>query len=82
MDEAHASDITIIPDVVYNHLGPYGDYLTKYSEDYFTDGYWTEWGRPFNMYGENSGPVREFILVNASHWIDEYHMDGLRLDAT
>ena len=82
VDEAHASGIAVILDVVYNHLGPDGNYLTKYSEDYFTDRYWTEWGRPFNLDGENSGPVREFILANASYWIDEYHMDGLRLDAT
>ena len=82
VDEAHASGIAIILDVVYNHLGPDGNYLIKYSEDYFTDRYWTEWGSPFNPDGENSGPVREFILVNASYWIDEYYMDGLRLHAT
>lgn len=82
VDAAHAHEIAIILDVVYNHLGPDGNYLTKYSDYYFTDKYRTDWGRPFNLDGENSGPVREFILANASHWIDEYHMDGLRLDAT
>jgi len=81
IDAAHQLSLGAILDVVYNHVGPEGNYLTKYSEDYFskTD---TEWGDGINFDGRNSLPVREFFLANAALWIDEYHFDGLRLDAT
>jgi maltooligosyltrehalose trehalohydrolase len=81
IDAAHEHGLGIILDVVYNHLGPDGNYLSKYSRDYFsrTD---TEWGDAINFDGENSIPVRAFFLANAAHWISEYHFDGLRLDAT
>lgn len=82
VDRAHSVGIGIIHDVVYNHLGPDGNYLPRFSKDYFTDRYETDWGSAINFDGENSGPVREFVLANASYWIDEYHMDGLRIDAT
>ncbi len=82
VDRAHFMGIGIILDVVYNHLGPEGNYLLKFSRDYFTDRYTTDWGTSINFDGENFGPVREFILANAGYWIDEYHMDGLRIDAT
>ena len=72
----------VILDVVYNHLGPSGNYLPQFSERYFTDKYGTEWGEPFNYDGEDSAPVREFIVANAAYWIAEFHLDGLRLDAT
>jgi len=67
---------------VYNHLGPDGNYLTAFSEDYFTDRYTTDWGAAINYDGPNSRAVREFSLRNACYWIAEFHLDGLRLDAT
>jgi maltooligosyltrehalose trehalohydrolase len=82
VDRAHALGIGVILDVVYNHLGPDGNYLARYSKDYFTDKHTTDWGEAINFDGENSGPVREFYTANAGYWIDEYHLDGLRLDAT
>src|ERR1700687_6124505 len=68
--------------VVYNHRGPDGNYLRQFSDSYFTDRYSTDWGEPINYDGDDAGPVRDFFLQNASHWIAEYHFDGLRLDAT
>ena len=82
VDTAHSSGIGVILDVVYNHLGPDGNYLTQYSAEYFTDRYENEWGRAFNFDGPCSGPVREFVAANAAYWAEEYHLDGLRLDAT
>jgi len=81
IDEAHQHGLGVILDVVYNHLGPDGNYLSKYSEDYFSRKN-TEWGDAINFDGENSLPVRHFFIANAKHWISEYHFDGLRLDAT
>jgi maltooligosyltrehalose trehalohydrolase len=82
VDEAHGQGLGVILDVVYNHLGPSGNYLPQFSERYFSDKYGTEWGEPFNYDGEDSAPVREFIVANAAYWIAEFHLDGLRLDAT
>lgn len=82
VDRAHSLNVGVILDVVYNHLGPDGCYLREFSEDYFTDRYENEWGEPINFDGEHAGPVREFFLANAGYWIDEFHLDGLRLDAT
>jgi maltooligosyltrehalose trehalohydrolase len=82
IDRAHAAGLGVILDVVYNHLGPDGNYLKQFAEDYFTDRYKNEWGEAINFDGPNSGPVREFFASNAAYWIDEYHLDGLRLDAT
>ena len=82
VDHAHALGLGVILDVVYNHLGPDGNYLAIYSRDYFTDRYNTPWGAAVNFDGENSGPVREFVTTNARYWINEFHFDGLRLDAT
>jgi maltooligosyltrehalose trehalohydrolase len=82
VDQAHAAGIGVILDVVYNHLGPDGCYLCEFSRDYFTDRYDNEWGDAINFDGESSAPVREFFISNARYWIDEFHMDGLRLDAT
>ncbi len=82
IDRAHALGIAVILDVVYNHLGPDGNYLPSFSPDYFTDRYANEWGQALNFDGPNSGPVREFFIANAAYWIDEFHFDGLRLDAT
>jgi maltooligosyltrehalose trehalohydrolase len=82
VDAAHRAGIGVILDVVYNHFGADGNYLACFSKDYFTDRYENEWGDSVNFDGENAGPVREFFLTNARHWIEEYHLDGLRLDAT
>jgi len=82
VDAAHAMGLAVILDVVYNHLGPDGNYLGYYSRDYFTDRYRNEWGEAINFDGPHSGGVREFFLQNACYWIGEFHLDGLRLDAT
>lgn len=82
VNEAHANGLGVILDVVYNHLGPEGNYLRQFSEDYFTDRYETDWGDPLNFDGPNSRPVREFFITNGRYWIDEFHFDGFRFDAT
>ena len=82
VDEAHRLSMGVILDVVYNHVGPDGNYLPKFSPDYFTKKYGNEWGEAINFDGPNSEGVREFFSWNAAYWIDEYHLDGLRLDAT
>ena len=82
VDRAHALKLAVILDVVYNHLGPEGNCITQFAPEFLTDRNVTDWGKPLNFDGPGSGPVREFILANVVHWIDEYHLDGLRLDAT
>jgi maltooligosyltrehalose trehalohydrolase len=82
IDRAHQLGVGVILDVVYNHLGPDGNYLGAFAADYFTDRYKTDWGEAINYDGPDSGPVREYFTANAGYWIDEYHFDGLRLDAT
>ena len=82
VDHAHALGLAVILDVVYNHAGPAGNYLERFSEHYFTDRYTTDWGKTFNFDGAHSRPVREFFIANAGYWIEEFHLDGLRLDAT
>jgi len=82
VDRAHALGIAVILDVVYNHFGPDGNYLKLFSAAYFTDRYDNEWGEAINFDGPDSGPTREFFVANAGYWINEYHLDGLRLDAT
>src|SRR5262249_51400781 len=82
VDRAHAAGLGVILDVVYNHIGPDGNYLKQFAADYFTDRYKNEWGEALNFDGPNSGPVREFFVANAAYWVDEFHVDGLRLDAT
>ncbi len=81
VDAAHARGLGVILDVVYNHLGPDGNYLPAFSDDYFTDRYPNEWGQAINFDGPGSQGAREFFIQNACYWIDEFHMDGLRLDA-
>jgi maltooligosyltrehalose trehalohydrolase len=82
VNEAHEVGVAVILDVVYNHLGPDGNYLGQFSEHYVTERHKTEWGDALNFDGHHSAPVREFFLSNARHWVEEYHFDGLRLDAT
>jgi maltooligosyltrehalose trehalohydrolase len=80
IDRAHAVGLAVILDVVYNHLGPDGNYLTEFSREYFTDKYTNDWGQAINF--EGPLPARNLFVENAGYWIDEYHFDGLRLDAT
>jgi maltooligosyltrehalose trehalohydrolase len=82
VDRAHVLGLAVILDVVYNHFGPDGNYVREFAEHYFTDRHHTDWGEPINYDDADSGPVREFFVANAGYWIDEYHFDGLRLDAT
>ncbi|HYC49554.1 MAG TPA: malto-oligosyltrehalose trehalohydrolase [Gemmatimonadaceae bacterium] len=82
VDRAHSEGLGVILDVVFNHFGPDGNYLGEFSEAYISQKHKTEWGGALNFDGEHSRPVREFILANVTHWIAEYHLDGLRLDAT
>jgi len=82
IDAAHACGIGVLLDVVYNHLGPSGNYLRAFSPAYFTDRYENEWGDAINFDGPDSDPVREFFITNAAYWIEEFHFDGLRFDAT
>lgn len=82
VDRAHQLGIGVILDVVYNHIGPDGNYLKRFAEHYFTSEHKTDWGEAINFYAEHCEPVREFFIQNAGYWIDEFHLDGLRLDAT
>jgi maltooligosyltrehalose trehalohydrolase len=82
VDRALAVGLGVILDVVYNHVGPDGNYLAQFSPEYFTDRYTTGWGQAINFEGQLAGPVREFFIANAGYWIDEFHFDGLCLDAT
>ena len=82
VNTAHGHGLGVLLDVVYNHIGPDGNYFAEFSPNYFTADHDTEWGEAINFYGENSGPVREFFIANAAYWIKEFHLDGLRLDAT
>jgi maltooligosyltrehalose trehalohydrolase len=82
VDEAHRLGIGVILDVVFNHLGPQGSVLTQFAEAYHSPGKATEWGAAMNFDGPDGGPVREFFLACTEHWIREYHLDGLRIDAT
>jgi maltooligosyltrehalose trehalohydrolase len=80
VDACHALGLAVVLDVVYNHLGPEGNYLAEFGP-YFTDRYRTPWGQAVNFDGEGSRGVRDFVLANALVWIRDYHLDGLRLDA-
>ena len=80
VDACHQRGLAIVLDVVYNHLGPEGNYLGQYGP-YFTDRYKTPWGLALNFDGMHSDHVRWFFIHNALQWIDEFHFDGLRVDA-
>ncbi|MDR4473768.1 MAG: alpha-amylase family glycosyl hydrolase [Nitrospira sp.] len=81
VDAAHRLRLGVILDVVYNHLGPDGNYLPAYTQHYFTDRYPNAWGQAINFDGPESSGVRDFFIQNACYWVDEFHLDGLRLDA-
>ncbi|MCU1302234.1 MAG: malto-oligosyltrehalose trehalohydrolase [Candidatus Sulfotelmatobacter sp.] len=78
---AHARGIMVLLDVVYNHFGPEGNYLNSYAPQFFTNRHRTPWGNAINFDGPESRAVRDFFIHNAVYWLDEYHFDGLRLDA-
>jgi maltooligosyltrehalose trehalohydrolase len=80
VDACHARGLAVVLDVVYNHLGPDGNYLGAFGP-YFTSRYPTPWGEAVNFDGPGSTEVREFFIQNALTWLNEYHFDGLRLDA-
>jgi len=82
VDAAHRIGLAVILDAVYNHFGPDGCYLRAFSPDYFTTKYVNDWGDAINFDGPNASSVREFFIENAAYWIEEFHFDGLRLDAT
>ena len=80
VDAAHAHGLSVFLDVVYNHLGPEGNYLGEFGP-YFTDRYRTPWGNAINFDGADSEGVRRHFVDNARYWVREFHVDGLRLDA-
>ncbi len=80
VDAAHRAGLAVLLDVVYNHLGPEGNYLGEFGP-YFSDRYRTAWGQGFNLDGPDSDEVRRYLVDNAVYWVTEYHLDGLRLDA-
>ena len=82
IDRAHAAGLGVIVDVVYNHLGPDGCVFGRYAKAYYSRTYENEWGDALNFDGPDSQPVREYFAGNAAYLIDEFHLDGLRLDAT
>ncbi len=81
VDAAHALGLAVILDVVYNHLGPDGNYLGRFAREYFRPDRPTPWGASFNFDEAGSRPVRDFFVGNAAYWLDEFRCDGLRLDA-
>ncbi len=81
VQSAHECGIMVFLDVVYNHFGPEGNYLSTYAPQFFTDRHRTPWGNGINFDGSDSRIVRDFFIHNALYWLTEYHFDGLRLDA-
>lgn len=81
IQSAHAKGLMVFLDVVYNHFGPEGNYLYTYAQPFFTQAHHTPWGDAFNFEGPYAQPVRDFFIHNALYWCEEFHVDGLRLDA-
>ncbi len=81
VDAAHAHGLIVLLDVVYNHFGPEGNYLNAYASRFFTDRHATPWGDAINFDGPDARPVRDFFIHNALYWLEEFGLDGLRLDA-
>jgi maltooligosyltrehalose trehalohydrolase len=82
IDAAHQRGLAVILDIVYNHLGPEGNFSHAYSDYYFHEGKDNPWGQNFNLDGPNSEPVRAFLRQNIRYWLDEFRIDGFRMDAT
>jgi len=80
VDACHAAGLAVLLDVVYNHLGPTGNYLPQFGP-YFSQRHHTAWGSAVNFDGPESDDVRRFFIDNALYWLTEYHLDALRLDA-
>jgi maltooligosyltrehalose trehalohydrolase len=81
IDRAHALGLMVFVDAVYNHFGPSGNYLSLYAGSFFTARHHTPWGAGPNFDGAGSAAVRDFFVHNALYWLEEFHADGLRLDA-
>ena len=81
VDACHARGLAVFLDVVYNHFGPEGNYLHRYAPDFFSARHRTLWGDGINYDGPGSAIVRAFMIHNALYWLEEFHLDGLRLDA-
>jgi maltooligosyltrehalose trehalohydrolase len=81
VQEAHARGLMVFLDVVYNHFGPEGNFLHLYAPQFFSDRHHTPWGAAINYDAPGSEWVRRFVIHNALYWLEEYHLDGLRLDA-
>lgn len=82
INEAHAQGMAVILDVIYNHVGPSGAYHSVFSENYYSERYKSDWGAAINFDGVESAAVREFFIANVCYWIETFHLDGLRFDAT
>jgi len=82
VNDAHGLGLAVVLDVVYNHFGPDGNYWREYSDDYFSERYKNEWGEALNFDGPGAEGLRELVTANAAYWAEEFHIDGLRLDAT
>jgi maltooligosyltrehalose trehalohydrolase len=82
IDRAHALRLAVVLDVVYNHMGPDGCYFRDFADEYFTARHTTDWGAALNFDGPASQHVREYFQANVDYWIREFHLDGLRFDAT
>ncbi len=81
VDEAHERELSVILDVVYNHFGPEGNHLPRYAPRFFSTRHHTPWGAAINFDGPDSETIRSFFIHNALYWLQEYRIDGLRLDA-
>ncbi|MGR8932553.1 MAG: malto-oligosyltrehalose trehalohydrolase [Gammaproteobacteria bacterium] len=81
IETAHSKGLMVFLDVVYNHFGPEGNYLHHYASDFFSRKRHTPWGKAFNFDGRNSYWARQFLIDNALYWLEEFNIDGLRLDA-
>ena len=81
IDTAHRVGLMVLIDVVYNHFGPEGNYLHAYCPQFFNPAHHTPWGAAINYDGEMNRPVRDFMIHNALYWVEEFHADGLRMDA-
>jgi maltooligosyltrehalose trehalohydrolase len=82
IDACHGQGLAVILDVVFNHLGPEGNYSHQFSDYFFHQGRDNPWGRNFNLDGPHSEPVRAFLRQNIRYWLDEFRFDGFRMDAT